>query len=205
MISSFITVHSSRLSLLAAPFEAHEAEDIKPQDITEILHLLRQRFECVVLDLPHTFDPATVAALDLADDIVVILTLDIPGIRSTNRAIKVFNRLGYARTKVHVVVNRWSKNIDVQLEKVEAHLDEQMIGLIPNDYRKVMQSINLGQPLVESDPSSKITAEIKRIAALVSGGGDTSSTQARKGLFRGMFGRQNPTGSLHLSPMMDKA
>jgi pilus assembly protein CpaE len=205
LISSFITVYSSRLSLLAAPFEAHEAEDIKPQDISEILHLLRQRFECIVLDLPHTFDSATVAALDLADDILLVLTLDIPGIRSTNRALKVFNRLGYPRTKVHVVVNRWSKNIDVQLQKVEAHLDERMIGLVPNDYRKVMASINLGQPLVDSEPSSKITAEIKRIAALVSGGGDTSSTQARRGLLRGMFGRQNSTGSLQLSPMMDKA
>ena len=205
LISSFITVHSSQLSLLAAPTEAHEAEDIKPQDITEILHLLRQRFECLVLDLPHTFDSATVAALDLADDIVVVLTLDIPGIRSTNRALKVFNRLGYAKTKVHVVVNRWSKNIDVPLEKVEAHLDERMIGLVPNDYRKVMGSINLGQPLVESDPTSKITVEIRRIATLVSGGGDTSATQARKGLLRGMFGRQTPTGPLQLSPMMDKA
>jgi pilus assembly protein CpaE len=206
LISSFITVHSPGLSLLAAPLEAHEAEDIKPQDITEILHLLRQRFECMVLDLPHTFDSATVAALDLADDIMVVLTLDIPGIRSTNRAIKVFNRLGYPKTKVHVVVNRWSKNIDVPLQKVEAHLDEQMIGLVPNDYRKVMESINLGRPLVENDPSSKVTAEIRRIAALVSGGGgDMSSTQARKGLLRGMFGRQTPTGSLQLSPMMDKA
>ncbi|HEV2827824.1 MAG TPA: hypothetical protein VGW76_09485, partial [Pyrinomonadaceae bacterium] len=152
-----------------------------------------------------TFDSATVAALDVADDIMVVLTLDIPGIRSTNRAIKVFNRLGYARTKVHLVVNRWSKNIDVPLQKVEAHLDEQMIGLVPNDYRKVMESINLGRPLVESDPSSKVTAEIRRIAALVSGGVDISSTQTRKGLLRGMFGRQNSTGSLQLSPMMDKA
>src|SRR5215213_3642182 len=206
LISSFLIAHSSRLSLLAAPLETHEAEDIKPHDLTEILHLLRQRFECIVLDLPHTFDSATVAALDLADDILVVLTLDIPGIRSTNRAIKVFNRLSYPKTKVHVVVNRWSKNIDVQLQKVEAHLDEQMLGLIPNDYRKVMDSINLGQPLVESEPASKITLEIKRIAALVSGGGvDTASTQPRKGVLRGMFGRQNPTGPLHLSPMMDKA
>jgi pilus assembly protein CpaE len=205
LINSFLTTHSSRMSLLAAPPEAHEAEDVKPQDITEILYLLRQKFECIVLDLPHTFDAATVAALDLADDIVVVMTLDIPGIRSTNRAIKVFNRLSYPKTKVHVVVNRWSKNIDVQLQKVEAHLDEQILGLIPNDYRKVMDSINLGQPLVESEPTSKITVEIKRIAALVSGGADYSSTQPRKGLLRGMFGRQSSTGPLHLSPMMDKA
>jgi pilus assembly protein CpaE len=203
LISSFLITHTSRMSLLAAPPEAHEAEDVKPQDVTEILHLLRQKFECIVLDLPHTFDALTVAALDLADDIVVILTLDIPGIRSTNRAIKVFNRLNYPKTKVHVVVNRWSKNIDVQLEKVEAHLDEQIIGLIPNDYRKVMDSINLGRPLVESEPASKITLEIKRIAALVSGDIDTSSPQPRRGVLRGIFGRS--TGPLHLSPMMDKA
>ena len=203
LANSFLITHSSRMSLLAAPLEAHEAEDVKPQDVTEILHLLRQKFECIVLDLPHTFDSFTVAALDLADDIVVVLTLDIPGIRSTNRAIKVFNRLNYPKTKVHVVVNRWSKNIDVQLQKVEAHLDEQIIGLIPNDYRKVMDSINLGQPLVESEPASKITLEIKRIAALVSGDIDPTSAQPRKGVLRGIFGRQ--TSPLHLSPMMDKA
>ena len=203
LINSFLITHSSRMSLLAAPLEAHEAEDVKPQDVTEILHLLRQRFDCIVLDLPHTFDSSTVAALDVADDIVIVLTLDIPGIRSTNRAIKVFNRLNYPKSKVHVVVNRWSKNIDVQLQKVEAHLDEQILGLIPNDYRKVMDSINLGQPLVESEPTSKITLEIKRIAALVSGDIDTTSAQPRKGVLRGIFGRQ--TGPLHLSPMMDKA
>jgi pilus assembly protein CpaE len=208
LIQSFLTVQSPGLSLLAAPPEAHEAEDIKPQDVTEILHLLRQRFDCVVIDLPHTFDSTTVAALDASDNIINVLTLDIPSIRSTNRALKVFNRLGYPRSKIHLVVNRWGKNIDVQLQKVESHLDEQIIGLIPNDYRKVMDSINLGKPLVQSDPSSKITTEIKRIAALVSGEGDTTPTQARKGLLRGMFNRNSATGgtgSLQLSPMMDKA
>jgi pilus assembly protein CpaE len=208
LIQSFLTVQSPGLTLLAAPAEAHEAEDIRPQDVTEILHLLRQRFDCVVIDLPHTFDSTTVAALDAADNIINVLTLDIPGIRSTNRALKVFNRLRYSRSKIHLVVNRWSKNIDVPLQKVESHLDEQIIGLIPNDYRKVMDSINLGKPLVQSDPTSKITTEIRRIAALVSGEGDTTPTQARRGLLRGMFSRNSATsstGPLQLSPMMDKA
>ena len=123
LISSFITTHSAGLSLLAAPLEAHEVEDIKPQDVTEVLHLLSQRYESIVLDLPNAFDPVTIAALDMAEDILLITTLDIPGIRNTKRALKVFERLGYPRTKVHVVVNRWSKNIDVELKKVESHLD----------------------------------------------------------------------------------
>jgi pilus assembly protein CpaE len=202
LITSLVTRHSTNLSLLAAPLEAHEAEDVKPQDVSEILHLLKQRYECLVLDLPHTFDPVTVAALDLADDILVLLTLDIPGIRATKRALKVFERLDYPRHKIHVVVNRWSKQIDVQLQKVEAHLGEQLIGFVPNDYRKVMDSINLGNPLVQADPSSKITAEIRRIAALVSGNEHAPSAPSRKRLLGTVFGRQSPTSPLDLSKMV---
>jgi len=206
LMTSLVTPHSAKLAVLAAPLEAHEAEDIRPQDVSEILHLLKQRYECVVLDLPHTFDPVTVAALDLADDILVVLTLDIPGIRGTKRALKVFDRLDYHRDKVHVVVNRWSKHIDVQLQKVEAHLGEQLIGFVPNDYKKVMDSINLGQPLVQADPSSKITVEIKRIAGLVSGvNGNSSATPPRKGLLGNMFGRQSQTSPLDLSKMVSES
>lgn len=208
MITSMVTNHSRNLSLLAAPHEAHEAEDITVQDVSEVLHLMGRRFECIVLDLPHTFDPVTLAALDLADDILLVMTLDIPGIRSTKRALKVFERLGYPRGKIRVVVNRWSKSIDVELQKVEAHLDEHLVGFVPNDYPKVIESINLGQPLVQSEPSSKLTIEIKRIASLVQGNTHKNSAQPRRGLLGSMFGRtrnNGSNGSLELAATTDLA
>ena len=204
LINSLITSHSPHLSLVPAPSEAHEADDVKPDDISEILHMLARKFECIVLDLPHTFDPVTIAALDLADDILVVLTLDIPGIRNTKRALKVFDNLGYPREKIRVVVNRWSKNIDVELHKIEAHLGEQLIGFVPNDYKKVMDSINLGRPLVQTEPASKITLEIKRIAEMVvRTNGHTPSPQGRKKLFRSVFGRQSSTAPLELKVVSD--
>jgi pilus assembly protein CpaE len=205
LMTSFVTPHSANLAVLAAPLEAHEAEDIKPEDVSEVLHLLKQRYECIVLDLPHTFDPVTVAALDLADDILVVLTLDVPGIRGTKRALKVFDRLAYHRDKVHVVVNRWSKGIDVELQKVEEHLGEQLIGFIPNDYRKVMDSINLGQPLVQTDSSSKLTLEIKRIAALVSGKDHTPAAPPPRRKFGAMFSRERPSTSLELVKLLGES
>ncbi len=205
LISSFVTPHSANLSLLAAPLEAHEAEDIRPPDVMEALHLLGQRYECIVLDLQHTFDPVTVAALDLCDDVLLLLTLDIPGIRGTKRALKVFDRLGYPREKVHVVVNRWSKNIDVELKKVETHLNEQLIGFVPNDYRKVMESINLGRPLVQADPSSKITTEIKRIAHLVGENNHPAPPQSQKRSLGALFSRQRDPTRLELSALQDSA
>jgi pilus assembly protein CpaE len=205
LMTSLVTPYSGNLSLLAAPLEAHEAEDIGPQDLSEVLYLLGQSYEHIILDLPHTFDPITVAALDLADDILLVLTLDIPGIRSTKRALKVFDRLNYPKRKVHVVVNRFSKNNDVPLSKVEAHLGEQLIGFVPNDYRKVMDSINLGRPLVQSDAGSKISLEIKRIATLVKGNNHDASPQPRKGLFNGVFGRSKSQNRLELSAAPDTA
>jgi len=201
LIKSLVTQHSLGLSLVAAPAEAHEAEDIKPEDVTEILHLLAQRFQSLILDLPHTFDPITVAGLDVADDILMLMTLDVPGIRNTRRALAVFERLGYPRTKFRVVINRWAKNSDVELKKVEAHLNEQLIGRVPNDYGKVMSSINLGSPLVHSDPTSKIAVEIKRIAVTLENNGSMSPPQPKKGLLGAVFGRN--TGRLELPTVSD--
>jgi Flp pilus assembly CpaE family ATPase len=154
---------------------------------------------------PTHFDPVTIAALDIVDEILLLLTVDIPGIRSTKRALKVFDRLGYPREKIRVVVNRWSKNIDAELHKVEAHLGEQLIGLVPNDYRKVMDSINLGRPLVQNDPASKIAIEIKRIAGLVSDSSQKPLTQPRKRSLRSIFGRENSPTPMELSTLVDNA
>jgi hypothetical protein len=69
-----------------------------------------------------------------------------------------------------------------------------------------MDSINLGRPLVESEPSSKIAVEIKRIAGLVSHNNGTAHPQARKGILRSVFGRNNNgTQPLELSALGDNA
>jgi pilus assembly protein CpaE len=206
LLASFVTPYSDNLGLLAAPPEAEEAEDIKPEHVFELLHFLRGRYAFVVLDLQHTFDPVTVTALDQADDVLLVMTLDIPGIRSTRRALKLFERIGYPRQKVRVVVNRWSKQIDVELQKVEHHLGERIVGLVPNDYRKVIDSINLGQPLVRAEPGSKIAAEFRRIAVLLGRRDEPPAEQPRGKLLKSVFGRQPGTATaLELRTTLDRA
>src|SRR5213595_1476357 len=96
----------------------------------------------MVLDPQHTFDSITVAALDQSDEIILIVTLDIPAIRSTQRALEIFDRLGYPRKKIRIVVNRWSKQIDLDLREVEKFLGEPVTGFIPSDYQTAVTSIN---------------------------------------------------------------
>jgi pilus assembly protein CpaE len=202
LLGSLVTPYSEKLALLAAPLEAYEADDITPDHIFEIIHFLRSRYENIVMDLQHTFDPITIAALDQVDAMLLVMTLDIPGIRNTKRALRIFDRIGYSHDKIKIVVNRYSKKTDVELKHVESHLGESLIGFILNDYVSVMESINMGRPLVSSEPGSKIAVELRRIADALSGYGAPPAAQPRKGLLRSLFSRG---ASLELNASIDKA
>ncbi|HYU99940.1 MAG TPA: AAA family ATPase [Pyrinomonadaceae bacterium] len=198
LINSFVAPYSSNLWLLAAPKEADSADEIEPEHVFDVLQRLRESFEYIVLDPQHTFDSITLAALDLSDEIVLVLTLDIPAIRSTQRALEIFDRLGYPRKKIRIVVNRWSKQIDLDLRQVEKFLGEPVIGFIPSEYQTAVTSINLGQPLVKSDPSCKISMEIKRIAStLINAKVEIQEEpKLRRTLWSSLFKREVPQNQL---------
>ncbi len=193
LVTSFLTPYSSNLSLLAAPKEADSADEIEPEHVFAVLQRLRESSDYLVLDPQHTFDSITLAALDQADEIVLVLTLDIPAIRSTQRSLEIFDRLGYPREKVRIVVNRWSKQIDLDLRQVEKFLGEPVIGFIPSDYQTAVTSINLGQPLVLSDPGCKIAVEIKRITNTLTSGAvhveQEPISAPRRNLWKSIFKR----------------
>jgi len=197
LIKSYITPCSANLSLLAAPREADSADEIEPEHVFEVLERMRESYDYVVLDPQHTFDSITLAALDQCDDIVLVLTLDIPAIRSAQRALEIFDRLGYPRQKIRIVVNRWSKQIDLDLRQVEKFLGEPVVGFIPSDYQTAVNSINLGQPLVQSDSSSKIAVEIKRIARTIVGEPVrvTSAQPKRRRLWKSIWKRNEQPGA----------
>jgi len=161
LLASYLTQRSKNVSLLAAPLKAESAEDIEPRHIYEIMELLRQRFDTLIIDTPHSFDAVTISALDHADQILMVLTLEIHAIRSTRRALELFDRLGYPRKKIRVVVNRYSKNIELDQKQIEDFLGERVVGFVQSDYRAAVNSINLGQPLVDSAPTSKVAADLR--------------------------------------------
>ena len=193
LVKSLVAPYSANLSLVAAPKEADSADGIEPEHVFEVLNRLRECYDYVVLDPQHTFDSITLAALDQADDIVLVLTLDIPAIRSTQRALEIFDRLGYPRKKVRVLVNRWSKQIDLDLRQVEKFLGEPVMGFIPSDYQTAVTSINLGEPLVRANSSSRLAQDMTRVARTILGSPAraTEGQHQRKRIWDRFFQRES--------------
>jgi len=204
LVNSLVMPHSTNLSLLAAPREADQADGIEPQHIFEVLQSLREHFDYVVLDPQHTFDSITLAALDQSDEILLVLTLDIPAIRSTQRALEIFDKLGYPRKKTRIVVNRWSKQIDLDLRQVEKFLGEPVVGFIPSDYQTAVGSINLGTPLVQAEPTSKIALEIRRIGEQISMGlAPIDQSKQRRPFWAGLLKKQSAQPNFKLQPSVE--
>ncbi len=184
LLAKILAPHSTRLFVLPSPTDVDVAVELKAEDVDEALTLLRERHDNVVVDLPHTFDAVTLTALDQAAEILLVMTPDVMTIRSSLRTLSVFDRLDYPKSKVQVVVNRWTKNEpDLGRRQIEQLFGKRTIHLVSNDYKAVVSSINKGHPLVEARPSATVSVEIKRLAAALgaaaTGGGPVSNGHER--------------------------
>jgi pilus assembly protein CpaE len=164
-----LTQRSKYLALLAAPTEIGKDEDVRVEHVTRAISLLRAQCEFVVIDPPRMLNEITISALDAADDLILLLTLDIPAIRSARRTLDIFTRLGYDRSRIKVVVNRYTKTPEFDLKQVEKVLETQVFGTIANDYQAAIASINVGEPLVLSKNQTRVIQDFGNLASKISG------------------------------------
>lgn len=169
LIASYLTQRSKYLALLAAPTEIGKDEDVRVEHITRSISLLRAQLEYVVIDPPRMLNEMTISALDAADDLILLMTLDVPAIRSAKRALDIFARLGYDRSRIKVVVNRYAKMPEFDLKQVGKVLETDVFATISNDYQAAISSINVGEPLVLSKAQSRIVHDFGNLASKLSG------------------------------------
>jgi pilus assembly protein CpaE len=192
LLASYLTQRSKYLALLAAPTEIGKDEDIRIEHVTRTIALLRAQAEFVVIDPPRVLNELTISALDSADDMILLLTLDIPAIRSAKRALDIFARLGYDRSRIKVVINRYTKTPEFDLKQVEKVLETQVFATITNDYQAAIASINVGEPLVLSKNQSRVIQDFGNLASKLTGLRQQSETPApprpQRGGWSSLFG-----------------
>lgn len=165
MLASLVVPYNERLALLAAPAKAEDAEEVTPEQIHDAIVALRARFDYVLLDVMHTFDALTLSALDAADDILLVLGLDIVAVRAAQRALTIFQRLDYPREKIRLVLNRWNQQSELDMREIERALGQPVTSRITDDYRTAVTALNLGRPLLATPNTSALATELQSLLA----------------------------------------
>lgn len=181
-----LTRHASGISILPAPQQIEEADAVGHDEVKLALRLLRSQFRHTVVDTPRTISGSAVAALELADHILLITDLTIPSVRASRRFLDLLERLNVGTSRVELVITELVRG-PVDLKDVTRSLGKEPLVTLPRDDAGASQAMNSGAPLNGGKPTGLAAA----VAALASRlAGVQQQAPARGSFLRRMFTKE---------------
>lgn len=167
--------HASGVKVLMRPGRPADADRVTAAHVERVLATLALLYDHVIVDCSGTYDDRLFAVLDRADQIVLVLQPDIGAVTNVERFLDLADKLGYPRRKLRVVLNRANTRVGIELQAIEARLAAPAYYRVDSVGAALTRSVNLGQPLVLSQPRSRYAQVIRDIAADVRRGDEPSA------------------------------
>ena len=188
--------HESGVQILAAPTQMEDAESIRSIHVELVLPILRSEFDWVIVDVSRSWNEASIQALTLADQILLVTLFDVPTLNHARQHKKLLEGLALDGSRSRIVGNRYSKGDPVTIGDFKRVLEREPDALIPNDYATTAESVNQGRPIGQVARGSAIHKAYRQLALDVCAwcGVDapqTQSSQSIAGRFRGVFSRRS--------------
>lgn len=187
-IEAYVARHDSGLALLAS---AHDSallqQDLLSDRFEILLSLLTGNFERCVVDLPRGVEPFSAHVLERADRIVLVVQQSVPNLHDAARMYDLMTRnLGVRADRITIAVNRYQRSAAVELADIQKYFGDRTVVCIPNDYRSVTESINIGVPIYRHARRSAVTKALIQLEKQL--GGRAAGTD------RGFFPKLRRTG-----------
>ncbi len=191
LAKSYLDVHSSGLSVLAAPSRPEADFRVTLDQVQRILGLFQPLFDHIVVDLGSRLEPRTVWMLDQADVDVFVLFPEIAALRSTSLLSAFLAETTPLRARTHIVVNHIFPNELLKSRDVENLLRVKPAANIPFTEVDMIRAVNEGVPLVIARPTSPAALAMRQVAQAVIGiqPMEASAKSTRRSSRRGIFRR----------------
>jgi pilus assembly protein CpaE len=190
-METHISDSASGVRVLAAPLKPEYAEVVTAEVIQKVLEVVRTQYDYVFIDTVPSFGPEVLGAFDHSDGILLIVSPDFLALKNVTLGLAVLDTLNYPPNKIHLILNRTQPLASVKLKDVERGLQRKVAVEIPSDGDLVVGSVNRGQPLIISHPTSPVSKAISQIADLIIGDeGDDSEASHTRGLLSNLFGKR---------------
>ena len=160
LASSVLKAHDN-LHVLAAPELTQQTDSLTPEVLTDIIAQVRGEYDFVILDVSRTLDPMALGALALADQVYLVLQLNLPAVHNAQRIAMRLQDLDFAPGKLRLVVNRYPKQSLIRLDEVERITKIKVERTLPCNYEAVMASVNQGVPLQMLSPRDAVARDLQ--------------------------------------------
>jgi pilus assembly protein CpaE len=167
LVNTLLPEHATGVRVLLAPDQLQRAEAVGGDDIQRVLSSLKPYFDYQVVDTPSLLTPVTLAALDEADLIVLVVTPEIVSLRSAARFLELASQLGYAEEKVLLVANRANAGKGINSVVIEEQLHRRVAATIGSDGRALVDSINAGELIVAARSRHRISRDVTHLSRMI--------------------------------------
>jgi pilus assembly protein CpaE len=155
------------LHLLTHPLQIADIGMVHEDHLSRILNLLKICYTHLVLDLSKAMMPTDLAALRLADHILLVTQLELASLRNVVRILMALSVDDSINEKIRVVVNRVGSDYqegDISLKRAEENIGRPIYWQIPNDAKAMLGARAEGLSLLQHAPKCRAQQSITGLA-----------------------------------------
>ena len=182
LIESYLLPHESGLKVLASNVRFDIEDLITSDQVKFILELLQDSFDYVVVDMPGRFQEASMPALALANQLLVVLTPELSTIRNVKSLLGSLEDLHFPASRIKIILNKYARSGEIDVKDVVATLNQKIDETVGMDYKYVVSSLNRGTPIVLEYPKNSISKDLYKLVEKITG----EETNKKQGILAGM-------------------
>jgi len=167
LLDIFTTHVTERLHVLAAPRDPRAFERAQPHTLLRLLDVACSSYDWVVVDLPRHRQPWTLDVLGGSDELMIISELTVPALLSARSLADELEAELPDGPTPRIVLNRLASRVfgpAPSMTEAERALGRKADGAITSDWEAAAASVNLGGPIAQHRPKSKIVRDIEVLA-----------------------------------------
>ncbi len=148
LLKSVLIHHDTGIDLLLAPPSPEMAELVNADQhhMTQIIELLRQRYDYVIIDIDKRLDETNLDVISASDVVFVVMTADLSCLKNVRLVLETMSQLGMGSGRVQLVLNRSTAYTGITVKNAESALRRRIAYQVVNDYRVAITSLNTGAP-----------------------------------------------------------
>ncbi|WP_447925462.1 AAA family ATPase [Georgenia muralis] len=184
-LKTFLTLHETGLYAICAPESPAVADTITGDEVGRLLTMLASQFRYVVVDTAPGLSEHTLASIDRTTDLVLLTSMDVPGIRGMRKEIDILAELGFGELASQVVLNFCDPRGGLSTKDVSATIGRDVDLELPVS-PQVLTSINQGIPLLQEPGKDAMTKRLSQLVGTFTEGSDPAARRGKHVRSRGL-------------------
>ena len=167
-LGQYMVEHPTGLQLLVAGTRPEEGEVVTAAHVRAALGTMKRQFSAIFVDCGSSFDEPTIAALEMADRVILVCTPELNTLRDVRECQRVFGEIIRLEPKKLGFVFNYNQPFAVlSREQFETTLEQTMLLELPHAGEAAYKAASKGEPLVLANGGSAYSKTVERLVRML--------------------------------------